>query len=237
MTQAKRRLLPLAAAFLAAGAIAPASAGTASFLVVHGIPGRDVAAGLDPLLPVDVLVNGQICLLKNLTFGQIAGPYDVPSGTYSVAVSLANPISPCSNSAVISASVTLTDGEYGAVVAQLSSKGTPTAGVYPIDVSPVAAGMQRFVIAHAADAPAVVARAVSLGKDPEKASAAIKPGAEAETAVPERNEFAATISAPGATFGPYKVGGGDQAVFFLVAVGNATSGSVTVLSKVIPSVF
>ncbi len=228
------------AAMLAAAAAVPAAHAQstgASFLIVHGIPGRDVAATLDPLLPVDVQVAGKYCLASGLTFGSIAGPFDVPAGTYSVAVSLANPLAPCSNSAVISGNVTLTAGEYGAVVAALSTKGAPTAEVYPIDVTPVGAGKQRFITAHAADAPQVVVHVVSNGPSPEKASFKLAPGAENTTVVPTKTAFQLAASIGKTVIGPIKVDAGDQAVIFTVAVGSATTGSATLLAKVIPSVF
>jgi len=73
--------LTFAQAALAAAFLSPvsASAGTttqnATFLVVHGIPGRDVAETADPLLPVDVLVAGKYCLLSGLTYGSISGTF------------------------------------------------------------------------------------------------------------------------------------------------------------------
>ncbi len=227
------------AAWLVAAATPAAASGTASFLVVHGIPGRDVGAGIDPALPVDVLVGGSICLLKNFTFGDIAGPFDVPAGKYAVAISLANPISPCSNTPVVSASVTLNSGDFDAVVAQLSSAGAPTAGVYPIDVSPVGSGMQRFVAVHAADAPEVTVRVESLGAKPEKLSFKIKPGATKTAMVPARPAFSLEIRAGGALVaGPIDTtNAGDQSLIFAAAVGNATSGSVTILTKLLRSVF
>jgi len=213
-------------------AATPASAGTASFLVVHGIPGRDVAATLDPALPVDVLINGSLCLLKNLTFGEIAGPYDVPTGTYTVAVSLANPISPCSNSPVISASVALTDGEFGAIVAQLSSAGAPTAGVYPVDVSAVGTDTQRFVAVHAADAPAVSLGVVSNGKATEKFEIKLQPGATGTHTTTVRESFLEQVLAGNKLLAPTGTGSvGNQSVLFSAIVGNASTGSVTILSK------
>jgi hypothetical protein len=215
---------------------AHAQSASASFVVVHGIPGRDVAESLDPLLPVDVLVAGKYCLLQGLTYGTIAGPFDIPAGTYSVAISLANPLAPCGNAAVISANVTLGSGEYGAVVAALSTSGAPTAEVYPIDVTPVTAGMQRFITAHAADAPAVTVKAVSIGKDPEKVKFPLKPGHENSTMVPQRAEFELSAAAGGTVLGPVIVKPGSQADILTVAVGSATTGSATLLTKIIPSV-
>ena len=235
LIQATLSAVTLAAALCHVSA-AQAQNAPASFLVVHGIPGRDVAESLDPLLPVDVLVAGKYCLLQGLTYGTIAGPFDIPAGTYSVAVSLANPLAPCSNSAVISANVTLTAGEYGAVVAAISTKGAPTAEVYPIDVTPVAPGNQRFITAHAADAPAVVVKAVSIGKNSEKAKFVLKPGQENSTTVPTRGEFELSAAAGSTIIGPVIVNPGTQADIFTVAVGSATTGSATLLTKIIPSV-
>jgi hypothetical protein len=212
---------------------------SASFVVVHGIPGRDVGASLDPALPVDVLVGGKYCLLQGLTFGSIAGPFDVPAGNYSVAISLANPIAPCSNSPVITANVALTAGEFGSIVAALSTSGAPSAEVYPVDVTPVGAGNQRFITAHAADAPEVTIDAVST-KDKEMLKFRLKPGKENESIVPTRSAFEVTATPVGSktVIGPVLVqAGGDQSVVLLYAVGNATSGSVTILSKSLPDVF
>jgi hypothetical protein len=213
------------------------SSAPASFIVVHGIPGRDVAAGLDPALPVDVLVAGKYCLLQGLTFRSIRGPYDVPPGTYSVAISLANPIAPCSNAAVISANVTLTSGEFGAIVAALSTSGAPAAEVYPIDVAPVGVGKQRFVTIHAADAPAVHVKVVSLGQDSEKVTFPLFPGKENVSVVPARKTFLLQADAGGPVIGPVTVTPGNQGVTVTVAVGSATTGSAELLTKVIPDVF
>jgi hypothetical protein len=213
---------------------------TASFVVVHGIPGRDVAATLDPALPVDVLVGGKYCLLQGLTFGSIAGPFDVPAGSYSVAISLANPIAPCTNSPVITATATLTAGEFGSIVAALSTAGAPTAEIYPIDVTPVGAGKQRLITAHAADAPEVSVQAVSIGKPKETLKFKLSPGKENESTAATASAFSVTATPVGGKtkIGPVTVeAGGDQSVVLLYAVGNATSGSLTILSKVLPDVF
>ena len=89
-----------AAAALFALASVPAQAQNASVRVVHGIPGADVSPAIDPATPVDVQVNGAICLLQGFTFGEISGPYTLPAGSYTVAISLANSLEPCSGDAV-----------------------------------------------------------------------------------------------------------------------------------------
>ena len=228
-------LVSLAASVYAGAAGAQTS--SASFIVVHGIPGRNVGAGIDPLLPVDVLVAGKYCLLQGFTFGSIAGPYDIPAGTYSLAVSLANPLSPCSNTAVISGNVTLNAGQFGAVVAALSTTGAPTAEVYTVNVAPIVPGRQRFMVAHAADAPAVAVKAVGLGKSPEKVGFKLQPGAERSFSVPAQPAFAVTAAAGATVIGPVDVALGDRDLAIIVAVGSAGTGSATLLTKVIPDVF
>jgi hypothetical protein len=214
-----------------------ATAAPASILVVHGIPGRDVAPTLDPLLPVDVLVAGKYCLLQGLTFGTIAGPFDIPAGTYSVAISLANPLAPCTNAAVITGNATVAAGQFAAIVAAISTSGAPTAEIYPIDVTPVGAGKQRLVAVHAADAPAVTVKAVSIGKPSEKASFPLAPGQVKEDTVPEKDAFFIDAKAGTTILGPVTVHLSDQGVAVVIAVGVAKTGSATLLTKIIPSVF
>lgn len=133
----------------------PLAAQTASVRVVHGIPGADVSPGLDPALPVDVLVNDTICLLQGFTFGSIAGPYTLPAGTYDIKVSVADTLDPCSGAAAIAALVPVEAGENVSIVAHLNEAGGLTASKFVNDVSPTAEGMSRIIAHHLAAAPAV----------------------------------------------------------------------------------
>jgi hypothetical protein len=226
------------AAILAATlAAAPARAVHASFVVVHGIPGRDVDSTEDPLLPVDIFIGGKYCLISGLTFGSISGPFDVPPGTYEVAVSLANPLAPCSNTPVVTNQFTINEGQFDAVVAALSTTGAPALELYKISTTPVGAGMQRFVAVHAANAPAVEVKVVSTGKSPEKAKFKLDPGAEKTAVVATESGFSVSASVGNTVIGPISVAFGDQGVALVVAVGSAASGSATLLSKIIPDVF
>lgn len=144
-----------AAAALVAILPATASAQNVSLRVVHGIPGGDVSPDLDPELPVDVMVNDAVCLLSGFTFGEVAGPFTIPGGTYNVKVSLANTLSPCSEDAVIEADVPLEAGSNVSIVAHLDANGAPTAGVFTNDVSRPADGSARLIAHHVAAAPTV----------------------------------------------------------------------------------
>jgi hypothetical protein len=100
----------------------------------------------------------------------------------------------------------------------------------------VTAGMQRFITAHAADAPTVLVKATSLGKNAEIAKFFLKPGAENVTEVPTRDAFELSAFKGTTILGPVIVRPGTQADILTVAVGSATTGSATLLTKIIPSV-
>ena len=113
--------------------------------IVHGIPGRDIADNLNPGFPIDILVNGNDCLVRNLTFGNSDGPYTLAAGTYTLQISEANTLQPCSNPAVITGSVTLTAGENISAVAGLNAT-QPTLFTLADDLFSVIPGNGRFVL-------------------------------------------------------------------------------------------
>jgi hypothetical protein len=239
---APARTLALAVSLLASAvpaASAQTAAAPATFLVVHGIPGRDVAPSLDPVLPVDVLVAGKYCLLHGFTFGSIAGPFEVPGGSYPVAISLANPIAPCSNAAVISATVTLGAGTVTSIVAALNSTSGPTAEVFNDTLAPIPAGDQRLMAHHAADAPEVQVTVTNVGGVTEKAQFDLFRTDERSAIVSARPGFAVSISPVGssAVIGPITVQPGNRGLALIYAVGSAKTGSATLISKVLPNVF
>jgi hypothetical protein len=58
--------------------------------VVHGILGTDL--GLDAALPVDIRV-GDTCAVENASFQQIAGPFALPAGLYTLISQVLTPTS------------------------------------------------------------------------------------------------------------------------------------------------
>lgn len=123
------------------------AAETASVSVVHGIPNT----------PVNVFVNGKD-QLPNFKPGTVAGPLQLPAGTYAIK------IFPAANTAgtgtpVISASATVKAGQNISLVAHLTAAGKPTLTPFVNDTSTIAAGKARLVVRHTAAAPAVDVRA------------------------------------------------------------------------------
>lgn len=149
MHRTARRSAALAGAvgLVALGAFAaPASADTAenaSLSVLHGVPDT----------PVDVWVNDELTL-DDFQPGDLAGPLDLPAGTYSVAITAPDATD---TSAPVIGPIDLpleAGGNYTAA-AHLDAAGEPTATLFTNDTSPTAAGEGRLTVRHVAAAPAV----------------------------------------------------------------------------------
>ncbi len=139
-----------AAAGLTVGLIAalgfamPASASTANaqLSVLHGIPDT----------PVDVWVNGAL-QLDDFQPGDLAGPLDLPAGTYAVAITA--PDAADASAPILAADLPLTAGGNFTAVAYLDEAGAPAAKLFTNDISQTAAGEGRITVRHVAAAPAV----------------------------------------------------------------------------------
>lgn len=221
---------------VAALALLPAAtyAQNASLRVVHGIPGGDVSPDLDPDLPVDVLVNDAVCLLSGFTFGEVAGPFTIPEGTYNVKVSLANTLEPCGADAVIDADVPIEAANIS-IVAHLDAEGAPTASLFSNDVSATGQGMARLIAHHVAAAPTVDLLVPS--GIPGGSPALLVPSV---SNLPGANQAAAEIPATSSLISILPPGG-NEALFFrgvslkpgvtytAYAVGSLTNGTFTVI--------
>lgn len=131
-------------AILGLGLAAPglsASPTTAAVTVVHGVPG----------LTVDVYVNGDLTL-PGFTPRSIAGPLNLPAGTYEIVIVPAggDPAVPA-----IQASAAVQGGMNVSLVAHLAANGTPTLTPFVNDVRPAGFYQGRIAVRHAAAAPAV----------------------------------------------------------------------------------
>lgn len=208
---------------------AGADAHVANVRVAHGIPGQDL--GLEPALPVDVLVNDSICLLEGFTFGEFAGPVELAPGTYNIKISLAS--SPaCENAPVIEADVPFDAGEDATVIAHLSEAGDPTASKFVNDLSRTGSVESRLIVHHTAAAPMVdieVRRPSRFGptlniddfSNGDQASAEAWPG-----------RWKVSIAPAGATdpvFGPIPFNVRPFKTYLVYAVGSVDTGSFTLL--------
>lgn len=133
-----------AAAGLAIAAAAPATAANhATLSVLHGVPG----------LTVDVWVNGERTL-DDFAPGDLAGPLELPAGTYTVAITTSD-AADASSPAIGPVDLPLESGRSYTAVAHLDADGDPTASLFTNDISQTAAGQGRLTVRHVAAAPAV----------------------------------------------------------------------------------
>jgi hypothetical protein len=134
-----------AGALLALTAALPATAaeGDAKLSVLHAVPD----------LTVDVYVNDELTI-DDFEPGTLAGPLELPPGTYSVAITAAD-AADASEPAIGPIDLTLeTNGNYTAV-AHLTAAGEPTATLFTNDTATLGAGEGRLTVRHTAAAPAV----------------------------------------------------------------------------------
>ncbi|MEU8002281.1 DUF4397 domain-containing protein [Catellatospora sp. NPDC049111] len=147
-----RRTLALGAVAAAVTATAglatatPAYAATSKVSVVHGIPAT----------PVDVWVNGKVTL-KDFKPGDVAGPLDLPEGSYDL--DLTKPGEPIDKAILSVDGAKVPGGANISIVAHLDAAGTPKITPFVNDVSKVGAGKARLIVRHTAAAPAVDVRA------------------------------------------------------------------------------
>lgn len=140
------RLLSLAGV-VAALCAGPASA--AAVFVAHGIPGDDL--GQPTALPVDVSVNGE-CLLTDFSFGDFAGPVELPRGDYAFEVRLAD--GDCTGALAARLETHTRDRDL-TIAAHLDETGAPVLSPFVNDDSALRDGFSRVFVRHAAAAPAV----------------------------------------------------------------------------------
>jgi hypothetical protein len=223
----------------------------ASVYVVHGIPGHDVSESLDSALPVDVQAtvgSTSICLLKGFKFGDIAGPFTIPAASYNFTISLANTVDPCSNPALLTANgVAFAEGENASLVAYLNAEGAPGVKKFDNDVSPIPAGQSRVIVQHTANALAVdihVARYTFLTPLRPVTIPNVRNGEQAQADLPSEQTWnypttQVTLTPAGdksPVIGPYFFQLEPHDVYLIYAVGSLSTGSFTLISKVIRGV-
>lgn len=209
---------------------------SASVYVIHGIAGQDL--GADPKLPVDVLVNDSICLLKGFKFSEIKGPVKLAAGTYNFKISLANSAKPCTNAAVIEANVPFAAGENATVVAHLTEAGAPTASKFVNDVSRIKPLMTRLTVRHTAAAPTVdIGVDVKLGDltFSTKVPGLSNPNQAGPVNIPAMKYKVSLYPAGSDTvvFGPVDLKLAPHTAYFVYAVGSLSNNSFTLITQTI----
>jgi hypothetical protein len=216
----------------------PAYAAEAMIYAVHGIPGTALGVPTTDL-PVDVSVNG-VCVpaLNGFNFGQIRGPLALPApANYTVEIKPADALQPCSRTTLLSTVAAVTPGINASIVAHLTAVGVPNLAVFVNDTSPTGPGEGRFLLHHAAQAPAVdarVFRGVGAGASPAVSVPGFANGAQVGAQF-RPGQWLATLSAGGSVvFGPAELKSQPNTVQLVYAIGTFPD-SFTVITKTIPT--
>ncbi|MGI8880535.1 MAG: DUF4397 domain-containing protein [Jatrophihabitans sp.] len=220
----RRTLSLLSAAFLALATLlvlqspSASAADTASVSVVHGIPKT----------PVNVFVNGK-STLANFKPGSVAGPLQLPAGSYAIKVY------PASNTKgtgtpILSTTAKLSAGDNVTLVAHLTAAGKPALTAYANDTSPIPAGKSRLIVRHTAAAPAVDIRAngtvaIKGLTNPKEASAVVDAGTVSADVV-----LAGTSTV---AIGPAKVNLAEGTDVIVYAIGSATDKTLSLVVQTI----
>jgi len=214
------------------------AANNAYLYITHAIPGRDIADNLNPGYPIDVLIDGKDCLVRNLTFGNTDGPYTLAAGTYAVEISESNTLAPCSNAPVITSSVTFKPGDNTSAVAAISAD-QPILVTLPDDLGAVVPGNGRFVFANVADAPELQATLTQLSvKNPQTFTVTATPDTENWIGIPA-GPYSVQITESGSTtvLTSENITLQDQSVTLAYAAGEALNNTVGLVTKVVRDAF
>ena len=229
-----RVVCSLAALYLALSTLAFAG-DDAHLYIVHGIPGRDVSASLDPTLPVDVLLNDDVCSERGITFGAVVGPLTLPPGQYDVKISPANPFVPCSNSALVESDVALKAGENVSAVAALDAKGQPAILTFGNNFSSVTEGDARIILSNAADAPVLQVILEVVGSN-QKFTYNVNPGKTVVAVLPA-NPYTIEVESNGSVLIPLQpLTLPSLSATLVYATGTASNGSLTLVTKTVKDV-
>lgn len=173
-----------------------------------------------------------------MAFGSTSGPLSFSPGTYDVQISEANTLAPCTNPSIISAKVALPAGASVTAVAAISG-GEPTLLQFADNLTPVTPGYGRFVFVQSADAGALQATLTQLDvKGPKTFTVTVSPGKQQGINVPD-GTYLVQVSASGSTtvLASEQIDLADQSANFAYAVGEASNGSVGLITKIVRDVF
>jgi len=211
------------------------AADDAYLYIVHGLPGRDVSASLDPALPVDILLNNDLCIERGTTFGLVVGPLALPSGQYNLKMGPANPFVPCSESPIVDTDVSLKAGQDVTAIAALDEKGQPTVLNFVNDLASVAEGQARVTLTNAGDAP-VLQVTLQVVNSKQKYTYNVNPGKAVDATLPA-NEYTIEVAAKDSLLiPPQPILLTSVSATLVYAVGRADNGSLALVTKTIRGV-
>lgn len=232
----RNRTVVLSLLALCLGLCTFASAADSGYLfIVHGVPGRDVSASLDPTLPVDILINDDVCTERGMTYGSMLGPLTLPAAQYNIKISPANSLLPCSNSPMLDSNVTVAAGEDVSEIFALNSKGNPSLVHFANNFASVAENEVRVVLTNSADAPELQITLLGLNSN-KKYTFNVEPGQKVGPILPA-DEYTIEVAANNSVLVPPQAFIlPSRSTTLVYATGNATNGSLSLITKIVRDV-
>ena len=214
------------------------AADNAYLYVVNGIPGRDIGSTLSPAFPIDVLINGDTCIPRNLPYGTVSGPYSLSPGTYDVVISDANTLAPCTNPPIITSQVTLAGGTSVSAVAEVSG-GQPALVQFTDGLTPISSGNARFVFAQTADAGTLETTLLQLNVTKPKTFTVTATAGKQEAIIVPAGTYLVQLFASGTTtvLATETITLSSQSATFAYAAGESSNASLGLFSKSVLDVF
>nr|WP_245529060.1 DUF4397 domain-containing protein [Beutenbergia cavernae] len=203
---------------LAAGPAAAQGSSPAMLSVLHGVPDT----------PVDVYVNDELTL-DDFQPGELAGPLELPAGTYTVAITAAD-AADASAPVIGPVDLPLEAGGNYTAAAFLDAAGEPTAALFTNDTSATEAGQGRLTVRHVAAAPAVDVLAGG-----EAVMTALENGGEQSLDLPA-GTVSASVAATGTTdpvIGPADVTVAEGALTVVYAWGSLEAGNLALATQTV----
>jgi hypothetical protein len=203
--------------------------------IVHGIPGRDVAAHLDPTLPLDVLLNNDLCIERGITFGAMLGPLALAPGEYNLKVSQADLLVPCSGSPIAETNVSIVEDQNVSAVFALDEKGQPAIFSFANDLASVTQNNARIILTNTANAPELQIT-LQVVNSQQKYTYNVNPGKQVIASVPA-GAYTIEVQANSTVLVPAQpLTLPSLSVNVVYAVGSASNGSLGLVTKTVKDV-
>jgi hypothetical protein len=210
---------------------------SAKLYLAHAASGRDISSSADPAYPIDISFNG-VCVVKGQSFGEILGPFSLPTGSAAFVVSLANSLDPCSNPTAFAGSYSFGAGSFLGVVANAGS--SITGKIYPLGLPSLPVGVGRSIIANATPQNLAATVTPDPRTDGSGGQFAVSAGTLRGTNSPTGQNFTSVYLEGTNTLqaGPYGIEIQPRNVYLWVLAGSATNHSVQLIGpKAILNVF
>lgn len=202
-------------------AAAPSTpAGSATIMLLHGIPATNVDVEVDNAVVIPNFAFGAMQDLSALSGATLKGLKVKLAGTSTVAIDAGDVTLPASGNVTI--------------VAHLDAAGKPKLSVFQNDLTPTKAGQGRLVVRHTAAAPAVDVRANGA-----VAFANVPNGASGQADLPVGSVTAEVVPAGAASpvvIGPASLPVVDGRALIVYAVGSLSGGTLQVLTQTIDGI-